>query len=122
MHLTIKGCPRTKKNGMVIIRLGNRYSLVPSKQYKAYEKEAIAQIPEELKQHIDEPVIMTCVYYMETHRRVDLGNLLAATCDILVKAGVLRDDNSTIVASHDGSYVDYDKENPRVEVSIQAYE
>lgn len=55
---------------------------------------------------------------MPTKRRVDLVNLLEATCDILVHYGVLADDNSSIVAGHDGSRVLHDKERPRVEVTI----
>ena len=59
---------------------------------------------------------------MPTMHRVDLGNLHAATDDILVKSGVLQDDNSNIVAGHDGSRVLYDKENPRVEIEITEME
>ena len=58
------------------------------------------------------------MYYMDTHRRVDLVGLLQATDDLLVKAGVVQDDNSNIIASHDGSRVRYDKDNPRVEIDI----
>ena len=62
------------------------------------------------------------LYYMPTHRRVDLLNLLEATLDILVDAGILEDDNSNIVAGHDGSRVLYDKENPRTEITITELE
>jgi Holliday junction resolvase RusA-like endonuclease len=55
---------------------------------------------------------------MPTKASSDLCNHLASTCDILVKAGVLADDNSKIVVSHDGSRVLYDKQNPRVEIEI----
>ena len=55
---------------------------------------------------------------MPDRRRVDLVNLLEATCDILVKAGVLDDDRATIVAGHDGSRVKYSKECPRTEIEI----
>ena len=61
---------------------------------------------------------MRCVYYMPTRRRVDLTNLLEATDDLLVRAGVLADDNSQIIAAHDGSRVRLDRENPRVEIEI----
>lgn len=57
-----------------------------------------------------------------TRRKVDLANLIEATCDILVKAKVLADDNSQIVAAHDGSRVDYDKKNPRAEIWIEEME
>lgn len=36
-----------------------------------------------------------------------------------VDAGVLKDDNSQIVAAHDGSRVDLDREQPRVEIEIR---
>ena len=55
---------------------------------------------------------------MKTKRRVDLTNLLEAVDDMLVKAGVLADDNRDIVAGHDGSRVYYDKDNPRIEIDI----
>lgn len=56
---------------------------------------------------------------MPTKRRVDLTNLLEAIDDVLVKYGVLKDDNSEIITSHDGSRVLYDKDNPRTEVVIK---
>lgn len=62
------------------------------------------------------------MYYMATRRKVDLANLIEATCDILVKAGVLADDNSKIVAAHDGSRVELDRKNPRVEIEIEGME
>ena len=49
---------------------------------------------------------------------LDLPNLLNSICDVLVKHHVIVDDNKDIVASFDGSRVDYDKENPRVEIEI----
>lgn len=55
---------------------------------------------------------------MPTRRRVDLTNLLGATCDLLVDFNVIEDDNSNIVAGHDGSRVKYDKEKPRTEIWI----
>lgn len=36
-----------------------------------------------------------------------------------IKAGVIKDDNRNIVASHDGSLVLYDKERPRIEIEIK---
>ena len=67
---------------------------------------------------IEEKVNVKAVFYMPTRRRVDLTNLLQALLDVLVKYGVIADDNCKVVFSVDGSYVDYDKENPRTEVEI----
>ena len=74
------------------------------------------------KARIDYPVNVKCVFYMPTRRRVDLTNLLEAVDDVLVRSGVLADDHSGIVVSHDGSRVLYDKENPRTEVEITGWE
>lgn len=111
--------PRTKKNSQQIIQVNGRHIIIPSTAYKKYEKEAIYYLlngkPET---PIDYPVNVECKFYMGTRRRVDLTNLLECADDVLVNAGVLADDNSNIVVSHDGSRVHYDKENPRTEIVI----
>lgn len=118
MHLTMLGCPRSKKNSMQLIRIGRSVKPIPSKAYLRYEKSCMEQLTEYRGLNISRPLSVKCVYYMETRRKVDLVNLLEATCDILVKAQVLKDDNSGIVHDHDGSRVLYDKENPRVEIRL----
>ena len=62
------------------------------------------------------------LFYMQTRRKVDKLNLQAAADDLLVQANIIKDDNSAIVKSHDGSRVLYDKENPRTEIYIYDYE
>lgn len=121
MEIVILGEPRTKKNHPVIARgKGGRPFILPSQQYRNYEQIALSQIG--FVDRVDYPVNVKCKYYMKTRRKVDLCNLLEATCDILVKAGVLADDCSSIVAAHNGSGVFYDKDNPRVEIEIEAIE
>jgi Holliday junction resolvase RusA-like endonuclease len=94
--------------------------LIPSKQYKQYEKDCKVFMP--VCEPIDYPVNIKCIYYMGTRRKLDLGNLINATDDILVKYGVLTDDNRNIVAGHDGSRVYYDKLNPRCSITITKLE
>lgn len=123
--MVLRGAPRTKKNSsrIVVNKATGRAMVMPSKEYKEYEELCGWSIPAWARAlKIDEPVNLKCVYYMPTRRRVDLVNLLSATCDILVKYGVLADDNSNIVASHDGCRVEYSKENPRVEIEIRKKE
>lgn len=117
MTFTIPLNPVTKKNSQRIVRNGNRSFLLPSKAYEEYEREAIWHLPKP-----DEPiktrVQVTGIFYMKTNRIVDLPNLLEALDDVLTAGGVVADDNSRIIASHDGSRVRYDKHNPRTEVTI----
>lgn len=122
--ITINGNPITKKNHSQIIKVGNRRMLVPSKQYKEYERDFVVQCIESwaYNKNLSKRLNIACVYYMKTRRKVDLTNLLSATMDCLVKAKVIEDDNCKIAYSHDGSRVFYDKENPRVEITITEVE
>ncbi len=112
--------PRSKKNHSQIIMIKGRPRLIPSKQYNQYLKDC----GEYLKnvEPFLEPCNVKCLFYMPTHRRVDLCNLLAAICDILVHYGINIDDNSNIVVSHDGSRVLYDHDNPRTEITLTGVE
>ena len=118
LTITLLGDPRSKKNSQRLIRAGGRTIPINSAAYEQYRRDCLAQITGDKRRGIDTPVNVRCVYYMATRRIVDLVNLIEATCDILVDAGVILDDNSRIVAAHDGSRVLYDKENPRVEIEI----
>ena len=122
LKITLRGQPITKKNSQQIIQVGGRRRIIPSAQYRKYERECLHQIPQDARKGIVEPVNMECKYYMPTRRKVDLCNLIEATCDILVAAGVIEDDNCKIIAAHDGSAVYHDKQNPRVEITLTDYE
>ena len=116
MKFTIYGNPITKKNHGNIVMVKGHPIMLPSKPYQEYEKKCKEYMPQ--IDTINYPIILKCNYFMETKRKCDLVNLLQATCDVLVKYKVLEDDNYTIISSFDGSSVDYDKDNPRVEIEI----
>ena len=122
MKILIPVEPRTKKNSMRLVRLGRRIVPIPSKQYKDFEEECGRWLQPFSDMEIDKPVNVRCLFYMKTRRRVDLTNLLEAADDVLVKYHVLADDNSQIVAGHDGSRVLYDKASPRIEIEITKME
>jgi len=107
--------PITKKNSQQIIYRNGKPCIIPSKQYREYEKSAGYFLR---PVQIDYGVNILYLFYMPTRRRVDEANLVNAADDILVKYGVITDDNSKIVVSHDGTRVLYDKENPRTEIYI----
>ena len=118
--------PITKKNHSRIVGMGrrcpvcgkaSRQMLMPSAQYKNYEKKAGAFL-KPLGIHIDYPVNVKCIYYMQTRRKVDQPNLFNATLDMLVHYNILEDDNRDFVFATDGSRVYHDKDFPRVEITI----
>ncbi len=129
MKFVIKGDPRTKKNSMMLAGKGKRCPkcgkfekqwIRQGKAHDAYAEAALWQLRTQPKPKtpIDFQVNIKCLFYMETRRIVDKLNLQAAMDDILVEAGILKDDNSRIAYAHDGSRVLYDKYNPRVEITI----
>lgn len=121
MEIVIPINPVTKKNHGQIIMCKGHPIMLPSKPYQEYEKKCKQYIPK-LENPISEPINLEVHYYMETRRKCDITNLLQATCDMLVKYGILKDDNYTIVSSVNGTKVEYDKENPRCEIYIQKKE
>lgn len=116
MEITIYGEPRTKKNHGQMITKNGRKIMLPSKQYQQYKKDC-GEYLKDVEPFLD-PCNVKCLFYMSTHRIVDLVNLEQAILDILKDYGIIVDDNSRIVVGMDGSRVLYDKDNPRTEITI----
>lgn len=94
--------------------------MLPSKAYIQFEKAVLKQLEETpvVQESIGEPINLKCIFYKDRAYRSDLAGYLQAVQDVLVKAGVLEDDNTYIVETVDGSKVELDRENPRIEVTI----
>ena len=128
---TIPGDCRTKKNHMTIAGTGYRCPTCgkPHRQFikqgaahDVYASKAVWYLRPRPAKPIDYPVNVKCVFYMATHGKVDKSNLEACIHDLLVDAGILEDDNRDVIATTDGSIVLYDKQNPRVEITITPVE
>ena len=120
IEFTIPVRPATKKNSGQIIQVKGRNILIPSKQYKQFEKDCLPYLNrvKNAAGIINFPVNVQCVFFTETKRKIDLPNLLNAVDDAMVKSGLIIDDNRDIIAAHDGSRVFHDKFNPRIEITI----
>ena len=118
IRFTIPLPPVTKKNSQRIVRQGKKRIPLPSETFERYEASAGWFLPQR-GACITAPCEVTALFYMSTRRIVDLANLLEALDDVLVTYKVLKDDNSRIIVSHDGSRVLYDSEHPRTEVLIR---
>lgn len=120
IEFTIPVRPATKKNSGQIIQVKGRSILIPSKQYKQFEKDCLPYLyrVKDTAGVINYPVNVQCIFFTETKRKIDLPNLLNAIDDAMVKSGLIVDDNRDIIAAHDGSRVFHDKFNPRIEITI----
>lgn len=107
-------CPYCGKHKKQFIRQGAANMAYTAKAYPHLRPKPSAPI--------DTPVHIKYLFYMGTRRKVDKLNLQAAADDLLVLADIIKDDNSSIVKSHDGTRVLYDKEKPRTEIYIYDYE
>ena len=119
LNFTIPLQPISKKNSQQIMvnQTTGKPFIMPSKKFKEYEQNAMWFIPKNI--YINKPCNVKCLFYMGTKRKCDLTNMLEAIDDVMVKSGLLADDNYTVIQSHDGSRVLYDKDNPRTEVYIE---
>jgi Holliday junction resolvase RusA-like endonuclease len=118
---TIPVAPRTKKNhGNIVTLKTGRTLMLPSKQYKEFEKQVIDFVSCNFKgtEPITEPINLCCKFYKDKDYKADLVGYLQAIQDALVKAKLILDDNHKIVASTDGSEILLDRNNPRIEITI----
>ena len=60
------------------------------------------------------------MFYCKDLRRRDVSNMLESINDLLVDAGIIEDDDWKHVRIG-GADADLDRENPRAEITINAY-
>lgn len=117
-HMTIAGtgpkCPKCGKKARQFVRQGRANT--------EYSMQAAHFLMPRPKKPLEGPVHLVYKVYTQTKRVVDDLNLYASLDDILVKEGILKDDNRNIIRSRDGSRVYYDKERPRAEIYIYNFE
>lgn len=119
LKIIIPTVPRSKKNSQEIVfnkKTGHRM-VIQNKKYTQYEKECKKYMPA-LSQNINFPVNLQCNFYVNDARRRDIANYIEAIQDILVKYGIIEDDNYNIISSLNGCSMEIDRENPRVEIII----
>ena len=128
LYYRIPGHPVSKKNSlqMAVNKTTGKKFPVQSAAYKKYEKLAKPFL-KPMEDPISYPVNLNVTYWIKKNKdgsipktKVDLTNLLAATCDILVKYQILADDNCQIVAGLDGTRVYYTSDEEYTEIEICA--
>jgi Holliday junction resolvase RusA-like endonuclease len=121
----ITGPPRTKKNHTRRIKRGGRIYTIQSEAHEAWASSAWAQLVQQ-KNTLYRPINfaqltgkwnLAALIYRERDTG-DLGNYLAAICDILQKARVIPNDK--MITRFDGSDLLVDPEHPRVEIVLRA--
>lgn len=130
-HFVIPMDPKAKKNSHRIAGCGKRCPVCGkyAKQFvrnadrtTEYSFKAAKHLHPRPEKPITGPVHLVYKLYTETWHRKDDLNLYEALDDILVRNGILKDDDRKTIRNRDGSRVFYDKENPRSEIYIYRFE
>lgn len=131
MIIKIPVLARPKKNSQEIRinrRTGKRY-ISQSQRYLNFEQECGFYLQQYLREMaitdfipIDYPVTLKITFYFPDKKKRDIANFVNAIQDILVKFGVLKDDNSNIVKSLDGTRIIYEEGRQEIVIEIIKYE
>jgi hypothetical protein len=111
--IVIYGQAPSKKNSKIISCRGNRPCMFPSKNYTEWHKQALAQIVGKGKINSNN---LQITFYSGDNRKFDLTNKAESIMDTLVDAGLLEDDNYSIIGDLHLLFGGVDKDNPRCEI------
>lgn len=90
--------------------------MISSAAYLEWEGDALWQLKGKPKVKTY-PTTISCIFYNKDKRRRDNSNMLDSVQDVLVKAGILEDDNCWLL-DVGGARSELDSLNPRVEVTL----
>jgi Holliday junction resolvase RusA-like endonuclease len=119
---TILGQPCSKANSRQIVTIGGRPKPIKSSEARAYERDAVRQIPPAARVRLDGPVRVTLrLFYASERPDLDESIVLDVMQDRkkdgeLLQAGVYRNDRQ-VREKH--VYHAIDRKNPRAEVIVE---
>jgi len=118
MKIVLTGRIPSKKNSKQIVGRGKKKFLITSEAHKKWHSTAVAQVLQHKlgKPNLDNVSIEIKIYFPDK-RVADLTNKAESIMDLIVDCDIIKDDNWKVVSCLmlNG---DYDKENPRAEISI----
>lgn len=116
MEITLKGRIPSKKNQKQIVFAKGRPIIVSSKKHKEWQEEQMWVVKGKGK--VEEVKNIDITLYAPDRRKGDLTNKAESIMDLLVDAGIIEDDNWTIVPNVYLRFGGVDKENPRAVITI----
>jgi len=114
MKIIIYGNTPSKKNSKIISCRGNKPCLFPSSKYTEWHKDALLQV-KGIK-----PInatSLTITFFAGDLRKFDLTNKAESIMDTLVDAGLLEDDNYSVVSDLHLRFGGVEKGQARCEIT-----
>ena len=93
--IIITGSTPSKKNSRIIVCRGKFPQNFPSANYTAWHKDALLQLTGK-KPIKSKELVLT--FFAKDNRKFDLSNKCESIMDTLVDAGLIEDDNYTIIS------------------------
>lgn len=118
MKYTILGEVIPKKNSRINTRSGRSF---PNPKYTEWEHSAILQVKKQNREYspINKyPIEIHIELYYGSARQKDIDNSVSSVTDMLVKSGILTDDNYKFINKIIVEFKGIDKNNPRVEIEL----
>lgn len=117
---TLFGAPRTKKTSNRLVPTRRRQFVLPSKAWEKW-RDSLTLVtrcsPKEFP--IKEPVNCKAIFYRDANRGDAVG-YYQGLADVLEHYQIV--DNDKFIVSWNGSRLDKDAKNPRVEVTLESVE
>lgn len=114
--LILYGRIPSKKNSKIMICRGTRPILISNPKFSAWYEEQMWKLKGKKAPQKIHVIEMT--FYAPDRRRTDLTNKAESIMDLLVDAGLIKDDNWFEIPHISLWMKEVDKKNPRVEISF----
>lgn len=115
--IIIYGSTPSKKNSKIISCKGNRPCLFPSSKYTTWHKDALKQVAGKKRITTTE---LTITFFASDNRKFDLTNKAESIMDTLVDAGLLEDDNYSIISDLHLKFGGVEKDQARCEIEYDS--
>lgn len=124
MKLIVTGNVKAKKNNKRVAYRGRGVNKKPfimtDKDTSDYIVDAIKQLTKQFEglKITQYPISVQMIFYYPTKHRKDIDNSASTILDCMKTAGVILDDDCQHVDELYCSFGGYDKDNPRVEITL----
>lgn len=115
--IIFQGIPPSKKNSKQLIFRGGRRYLVPSESHQVWHEENMYLL-KKVKAKFQTVSYMEAIFFPKDKRIHDSTNVQESINDILVDAGIIKDDNWFVLGDIRLKFGGICGEDPRVEVTI----
>lgn len=116
LKIILNGTPPSKKNAKIIVCRGSRPLVLPSKNYTAWHDEQMWLLKKYKQKFQFARLVIT--FFSGDKRLYDLTNKAESIMDLLVDAGILADDNYSVVADLHLVYGGIAPKSPHVIIDI----